>query len=143
MDCTGSDRELLLAWFIIPHITFANPVVTLAILISFIILIRRSLQEESPCFNFRTLATQAIVFALLTISWLLRVSWTWDRIPAFFDSPLIEWYRQIRWPAIDHFVFAIGQAILCYVTWRRSIGREDFLSGEREPLLNTARVYQY
>lgn len=135
---TGSDRELLLAWFIIPHITFVNPVVTVAILISFIIQICRRLQEESPCLNFRTLATQAIVFALLAISWLLRASWPSNRIPAFFDSPLIEWYRQIGWPAVDHFVFAIGQAILCYVTWRRSIDREESLSGEREPLLNTA-----
>ncbi|OQE13975.1 hypothetical protein PENSTE_c040G05986 [Penicillium steckii] len=134
---TSSDRELLLAWFIIPHITFVNPVVTLAISISFIIQIRRSLEEDSPCLSFRTLATQAIIFALLAISWPLRVSWPSDRIPAFFDSPLIEWYRQIGWPAVDHFVFAIGQAILCYVTRRRSIDTEDFLSGEREPLLNT------
>lgn len=130
------DREFLLVWFCIPHITFINPVGTFSIIASFIIQIRRCLREESLCLNVRTLATQAVVFALLGASWFFRVLWPSSPIPAFFDFPLVEWYRQIGWPAVDYLAFSIGQAVLCYITWRRTTGITRSLSGEREPLLN-------
>jgi hypothetical protein len=133
---TNPDREFLLAWFCIPHITFINPVVTFSLIASFIIQIRRGLREESFCLSVRTLATQAVVFAVLGASWFFRVLWPSSRIPAFFDFPLVEWYRQIGWPAVDYLAFSIGQAILCYITWRRTNGRTHSLSGEREPLLD-------
>lgn len=135
---TNPDREFLLVWFGIPHITFINPVVTLSIIASFIIQIRRSLREKSLCLSVRILATQAVVFACLGASWFFRVLWPSSRIPAFFDSPFMEWYRQIGWPAVDHLIFSLGQAILCYITWRRTNGRTHSLSREREPLLNDA-----
>ncbi|KAJ5200044.1 hypothetical protein N7491_009155 [Penicillium cf. griseofulvum] len=117
------------------HIIFINPVVTLLIVISFVFQVRRSLQESSPCISVRGLAIQAFVFALLGMSWLLRVRWPTSDTSAYYDSSLV-WYRLVGWAAVDHLLFALGQAILCFIVWRYSTNAAQDPVGETEPLLN-------
>ncbi|KAJ5952238.1 uncharacterized protein N7479_010651 [Penicillium vulpinum] len=130
----NSDRDFGLALFSVPHVMYINPVVTLLIIISFIFQAHKSWKESSACMSIRDLAIQALVFALLGVSWLLRLEWPPLNMPSFYQSRLAEVFCLVAWVPVDHFLFALGQALLCFVIWRRGVNAAHG-TGETEPLL--------
>ena len=75
------------------------------------------------------LAAQAILFALLALSWPWRL---W--VPPNLDSMNGTWYELVGFVPVDHAVFATVQAVLLFIAVRRrqhgeAIGREG------EPLI--------
>lgn len=83
---------MVLIWNALSPFCFINPVATLLIVISFVIMASCILQEPSPCMSLRGLATQVFVFTLLSVSWLLRVPRPLSDMPAYYDSPFVENY---------------------------------------------------
>ncbi|KAJ5146648.1 uncharacterized protein N7515_001212 [Penicillium bovifimosum] len=131
----GPYRELPLSLFGGYHLIFVNPVVTLFMVISIIFQVRQTLQEPSSFMSVSVFAFQAFVFALLGVSWLLRIRWPPSGMPAFYRSPVLEMYRLVGWAAMDHLVYALWQALLCFIVWRRGVNSAQSPGGETEPLL--------
>jgi hypothetical protein len=77
------------------------------------------------------LAAQAILFALLALSWPWRL---W--VPTYLDrmNGTWAWYEVIGFFPVDHAVFATVQAVLLWIAVRRSQHGET-IGREGEPLL--------
>jgi hypothetical protein len=131
----GPYRQWPVVLFGVPHILFINPVATVLIVVSFIIQVRQTLDGSSSSLSVRGLAVQSLVFALLGVSWLLRVLWPPANMPTFYNSPIMNNYLLVGWAAVDHILFALGQAVLCFIICRRNITAAQRPVGETEPLL--------
>lgn len=86
------------------------------------------------------LATQAFVFAVVALNWPMRMTLP---LPEEFHGPkmlsvwfLKSWYELVGWAAVNNAIFAIGQAILFAMAFRRT-GDSEVLgsNGETNPLL--------
>ena len=80
------------------------------------------------------LATQAVVFALVALSWTARV-----RFPAIEGvslNLLTAWYQLVGWAAVDNAIFAIIQFMLLSLAKHHQRGAVDtFTRPDEEPLL--------
>lgn len=86
------------------------------------------------------LAIQALLFSVLTVSWLFRVPHSPSPdVDWWYQYRLESWYEGARAVAVDNAAFAVGQGFLfCVVMHRRWFGG-DVVAGqrEREPLLRS------
>lgn len=89
------------------------------------------------------LATQAVVFSLVALSWTSRVRFIDFDGPDGPDWPdevtlpmLLTWYQLVGWAAVFNALFAIMQFVLLCIAKRqkRSIA-DSFSLPEQEPLL--------
>lgn len=117
------------------HILFINPVVTILAIAAPIHQARKTLLEPSlGALSTVSLAVQAIVFAVVAVSWVARV--VFPAMPAITPGVVVTWYQLIGWAAVDNGVFAIGQAVIWFIATRKAGWRgENPSSGETEPLL--------
>ena len=89
-------------------------------------------------FGLNGLKLQAAVFMLSAISWVPRVSVPWD---LYLDGEypvimvIIAWYHKVGFVAVNDALFALGQAILLWLSIRQIRRAED---GERQPLLESS-----
>jgi hypothetical protein len=82
------------------------------------------------------LLTQAVIFALVAVSWIWRVRFPYDAWEGVFLGLLSIWYEQIvGWAAVDNAIFAIVQALPLWVTSRHVRTRTAVAEGDAEPLL--------
>ncbi len=81
------------------------------------------------------LAVQAVVFALVAWSWILRVEFPYGDIEHFSLWGLWTWYELVGWVAVDNAIFALGQAVLFWITIRHMGYERGALSDENTPLL--------
>ena len=81
---------------------------------------------------------QAVVFALVALSWIKRVGFPYDEVDHFPLSLFWSWYQLVGWAAVDNAVFALGQALLWGIT-TYLLDRGDITvdGDETEPLLST------
>ena len=76
--------------------------------------------------SIKGLATQAVVFILMGISWTWRMT--------INDVTWVEWYEFVGYPAVDNFLFGVVQALLlAYVTWWRAPNAEGGAQGHGAP----------
>lgn len=75
------------------------------------------------------LAAQAVVFALLALSWLWRLRWPGPGVM------IATWYQCVGFVSVDHAVFAVVQAVLLWIAVRRS-RQGATAASEREPLIS-------
>lgn len=80
------------------------------------------------------LASQAVVFAVVAVSWVFRVVFPTTDIP-WTLFPITTWYQLVGWAAVDNAVFAIVQSILLCLTKRRQGSQAGYMNPEEEPLL--------
>jgi hydrogenase-4 membrane subunit HyfE len=81
------------------------------------------------------LASQVIVFALVALSWIFRVSFLAIPISKISLSILNTWYQLVGWAAVNNAIFAIVQfVLLCVVKHYRREG-VDSTRPDEEPLL--------
>lgn len=84
------------------------------------------------------LKIQAIVLMLSAISWVPRVDAPWD-IYLEGRHPIIlvfnAWYHMVGFVAVNDGIFALGQAILLWLSLRQMRRAED---AERQPLLGSS-----
>jgi hypothetical protein len=118
------------------HCTLVNPVVTI---LEFVALIAqfRQLQSRSHlgALSTNTLAAQAVVFALVALSWLKRITMSVHIRPSNGHQVLV-WYQVVGWAAIDNAIFAFSQAVL----WWKARQLPRYLDAENTPLLTAERA---
>ena len=144
--CNGTDPEdrESAQWFSAIfggiHPVFVNPVVT-ALGISAVFLQARKIcsQPSLGALSAVGLATQAVAFAVVAISWMVRVNFPYELIDRVVFGDLVSWYQLVGWAAVNNAVFAIGQAVLLSIVIRRGLWASEMAStgaGETESLLH-------
>lgn len=121
--------RLFRAAFFYMHSTFVNPVVTVGAISSFF-----CQKSTAYALNKSGLAVQALVFAIVALSWLFRINF--PVVPQWSLSILITWYELVGWAAVDNAVFAAVQFILLLATGHQQKGRGRSLNPEEEQLLS-------
>ncbi|KAB8238197.1 uncharacterized protein BDW43DRAFT_321250 [Aspergillus alliaceus] len=124
------------AIFLGSHLIFVNPVVTLLAIAALPAQLLELKQHGHAALSLTGLASQAVIFAVLGLSWIFRVRldhnlsdlfWTW--------GSFTSWYQLVGWAAVDNLVFAVVQGILFLVVLRGK--RTALAKGENEPLLRS------
>ncbi|KAF9880081.1 hypothetical protein CkaCkLH20_02035 [Colletotrichum karsti] len=118
--------------FLFAHYLFFLPLSSILILAAVIPQIRMTRKRGSPgALSLPGLAGQAVVFAILAISWMIRVKY-----PPYLPS-WDEWYRLTGWPVVNNGFFALGQLLLLWIATRGYGGDADSIaSAETQPLLS-------
>ncbi|KAF0320358.1 hypothetical protein GQ607_012454 [Colletotrichum asianum] len=115
--------------FVMGHYLILLPVSSILVLASAVPQAREIQRQSSPgAISVPGLATQAVVFAVLAISWMIRV-----RYPPYSPS-YNGWYRLVGWPVVNNGLFSIVQGILLWITQTRST--PDHEDTETQPLLS-------
>lgn len=128
-------REWFSALVFGAHALFVNPVVTALAVAALLPQARETLSRpDRGALSLTSLAVQAVVFALVAISWLFRLT-----IPAsYWHHKPFGWYQLVGWAPVDNIIFAIVQAIVLWIAIRRGRERNQLaLSGESSPLLSS------
>jgi hypothetical protein len=123
------DRRWFTAIFIAVHTIYINPIVTMGIVLAFY-----SQREKASALSTPGLATQAVVFSLVALSWTSRVRFIdLDRVTLHV---LIAWYQLVGWATVDNAIFAMIQfVLLCLSTHHKRGIADSFTQPEQEPLL--------
>ena len=113
---------------------FVNPVVTLLAIAALPAQLRELKRHGSAVLSLTGLASQAVIFGTLGLSWIYRVRLDYN-LSDFFKTwgSFTSWYQLVGWAAVDHLVFAVVQGILFLIVSRRK--RTVTVDGENEPLL--------
>lgn len=128
----AEDERWSTAIFHYIHTTLINPLVTFGGIAS---LYFQYSKAGADTLSEVGLASQAVVFAFVAISWIGKVRFWPDNTGerALRDFPFKTWYELVGWAAVDNAVFAMVQGVL-YVLRRGQKGSGG-LGGEAEPLL--------
>lgn len=120
-----------IAVFTYVHMTIFNPIVTIMSIRSLFLQI-----PQAAALSIFGLASQALVFALVALSWTARVSFPAIPIDRISWYVLSTWYQLVGWAAVDNAVFAMVQFVLFYMAKRRRKGQScNPIRPEEEPLL--------
>jgi hypothetical protein len=121
----GEGKEWVDAIFFGVHSLYISPLVTLAALAALVVQ-----RQKASALSLTGLAVQAIVFAAVALSWIMRVIFL-EYLEEGSPFPLGVWYELVGWAAVDNGVFAIVQAVLFCLSKQRQGGK----TGEEQPLL--------
>lgn len=116
------------------HIRFIVPIVTFiaaAALYPQARAIRSQPPGESTSLSLTGLLFQAVIFAVVALSWVFRVKWKDAGVPA---AEHFGWYRMVGWATVNNAIFAAVQIILFFLA-RRRMTAPRATDGETEPLL--------
>ena len=88
------------------------------------------------------LVAQATVFALVAVSSVVRVEFPWELLEGHRVNLglLCSRYELVGWAAIDNAIFALGQAVLLWITSRLARLERKTPDDETEPLLRDSVV---
>lgn len=140
-----SQRGWFIDIFSSVHTIYINPIVTMGIVLAF-----WAQTKKASALSTLGLATQAVVFSLVALSWTLRVrfidfndlegpDWPDEVTLPMLRSLLIAWYQLVGWAAVDNALFAIMQAVLLCIARRQKRKMADSFSlPEQEPLLGSS-----
>ncbi|KAJ5157177.1 uncharacterized protein N7482_008277 [Penicillium canariense] len=85
------------------------------------------------------LAIQAVVFTLVSVTWIWSLKFPYETWNGEYSwNNFNGWYYTVGWIIFDHFVFALGQAVLLGLALHRSSSCKVSIrgeGGETEPLL--------
>lgn len=99
------------------HMFFISPITTILGLISMVLQAQESLSRTSlGALSLWGLGTQACVFTLVGCAWLVRFPDV--GLDGIIEVP-IRWFLYAGWAAVDNLIFAIVQAVLFYIAWKR------------------------
>lgn len=135
------DRRWRPALFHGAHSLWLSPLATLLALAAAFFQLRETRRAPGPDHqapSLAGLAAQAAVFALVAVSWALRVVFPWSEVPAGARRVgfglFVAWYQLVGWAAVDNAVFALVQGVVWWAARRRIRGGGPGV-GEREPLI--------
>ncbi|KFZ18427.1 hypothetical protein V502_04103 [Pseudogymnoascus sp. VKM F-4520 (FW-2644)] len=117
------------------HTMYINPIVTMGIIWAFC-----AQRHKASALSTLGLATQAVVFSLVALSWTSRVRFIDDLHGVPPGVPLqrifIFWYQVVGWATVDNAIFAMIQFVLfCLATHHKRRIADSFSLPEQEPLL--------
>ncbi|KAF2106050.1 hypothetical protein BDV96DRAFT_339262 [Lophiotrema nucula] len=112
-------RRWFSAFVAVLHVYLLGPVVTLLAFVALFPQIREIRTRPGPSvLSPLGLAIQALLFAVVALSWLVRMvlpipleSIPWDRLL----HVLVVWYQLVGWAAVDNFAYAFVQTVLWVV----------------------------
>ncbi|KAL4905056.1 hypothetical protein BDW74DRAFT_18632 [Aspergillus multicolor] len=134
------DQDILLMLYYAPHSMLIYFILAGLSVLGIFIQARGALAAPLPnALSLQGLAAQAVVYALLTVSWMFSLTFS---IPWTFYF----WFMVNRWIIFDSLVFSLGQALLLGLALRRrragkaagEVSPEFGGDREREPLLGRA-----
>jgi hypothetical protein len=100
----------------------------------------RETVTRSPCQALSRvgLAAQAVVFALVAVSWVMRVGFPWELLDGrqVTFGVFTTWYELVGWAAVDNAVFALGQGVLWEVVSRHQVKGDNVSESETQSLLH-------
>ncbi|EAU29408.1 predicted protein [Aspergillus terreus NIH2624] len=144
------ERNWLIGLFLSAHAMTVLPLSAVLRIAGFIDqsrLILRRRREQPSVLSLTGLACQAVVFALVSGLWVLRVQQPVPRMPMRKPVDWMYWYHVIGWPVVDDAVYALGQWVLFWyaVCWRsRGDARDEAVhSGETDDLLGEDEGHGY
>ncbi|KAL3463732.1 hypothetical protein BJX64DRAFT_287199 [Aspergillus heterothallicus] len=146
------ERNWILGLFLSTHAMTVLPLSAVLRIAGFIdqsrlILRRRRGQQPSSVLSLAGLAYQAVVFALGSGLWVLRVQQPVPRMPMRRPVDWMYWYHVIGWPVVDDAVYALGQWSLFWyaVCWRSRSDTPDkpVHAGEADDLLGDDEGRRY
>jgi hypothetical protein len=120
------------------HTLFLNWIVTGLGATALLFQVRETLLRlPSEALSHAGLAVQAAVFALIAVSWVMRVKFPWELLDGhkITFGVLITWYEIVGWAAVDNAIFALIQIVLLWIVSHRSSQRIRAAGDESEPLL--------
>lgn len=131
------NREWAVVLFSGLHALFISPVVTILSITTLYAQARETLLRPSlQALSLVGLATQAVIFTIVAISWTMRVRFPWNVFEYFSLLYFTTWYQLVGWAAVDNAVFAIVQTVLLWLAIRHTYRHTDRTpSDETEPLL--------
>lgn len=136
------ERNWIIGLFLSAHVMTILPLSAMLRIVGFIDqsrLIFRHRRGQSSVLSLRGLAYQAVVFALVSGLWVLRVQQPVPMVPMRRPVDWMYWYHIIGWPVVDDAVYAVGQWVLFWyaVCWRsRRDARDQAVhAGETDGLL--------
>lgn len=90
-----------------------------------------------PGLSVAGLAVQSVVFCLVAVSWVFRVSFPYDEItPHRISLPaLATWFTTVGWVVVYNGVYGLGQGFLFWLAIRRVSMAWASNEGETQPLL--------
>ncbi|KAL3428553.1 hypothetical protein BDV09DRAFT_201515 [Aspergillus tetrazonus] len=152
-DTKSADREWPLVLTFTPHTLVLNYTGTIATALAVYVQAKEILRRDPTSnstpladpsashilhasLSLLTLAIQSILFIILGLSWIFRVSF-----PPLPDGASLRnyyiikvWYEWVGSIAVDSAILGVGQGVLLYLALRRGRGGQGG-DGEREPLL--------
>lgn len=126
------------------HLLFVVPIVNLVGIAALVaqarIVMGRVPGSGIGALSLAGLVAQGLVFALLALSWLWRLSFPWDQLEGnvLNWAVLKAWFQVVGFVPVDYSVFALGQFVLLLIAVRRGLRHGDIsgvYAGETEPLL--------
>ncbi|PVH79612.1 hypothetical protein DL98DRAFT_516030 [Cadophora sp. DSE1049] len=126
------------AFFTGVHSMFINPIVTILCIAALFVQARETNSRPDPgALSVLGLGIQAVVFVLVALAWLGRLTFPWDKLEGYsIISYLTMWYQLVGWVAVDTAIFAVVQGVLFWLASRRGRGAgAESVGGETEPLL--------
>ncbi|KAE8314478.1 hypothetical protein BDV41DRAFT_563611 [Aspergillus transmontanensis] len=106
--------------FLGSHLIFVNPVVTLLAIAALPAQLRELKRYGHAALSLTGLASQAMIFAMLGLSWVYRARIDYNLSDVFRTwGSFTSWYQLVGWAAVDHLVFAVVQGILFFVVLGR------------------------
>jgi hypothetical protein len=115
---------------------FINPVVTVLCIAALFVQAKETKSRSDPGgLSVTGLAVQAVIFAVVALSWLFRLVFPWNEHLINLGG-LLMWYQYVGWVAVDNAIFAVAQAVLYWLATRSRRGIAGIGGGETEPLLH-------
>ena len=120
---------LLDAIFIGSHMIFVNPIVTLLAIAALPVQLRELKLHGHAALSLTGLASQAVIFAVLALSWAFRVPLDYN-LSDFFQTSgsFISWYQLVGWAAINNLVYGYTRGLVLSCVKRE----EDSIGGREE-----------
>lgn len=109
------DFEWSAALFFGSHSIFVNPIVSFLAIVAFF-----SQAPAARALDCMSLVMQAVVFALVAISWIYRVKNPLESVDYFSWNALVSWYQLVGWAAVDNAIYAIVQFLLLWCHLRQA-----------------------
>ncbi|KAL2865925.1 PQ-loop repeat-containing protein [Aspergillus lucknowensis] len=145
-----NEREWMVGLFLSAHAMTILPLSAVFRIAGFIDqsrLILRRRRGQPSVLSLTGLVYQALVFALASGLWVLRVQQPDPPMPVRRPMDWKNWYHIIGWPVVDDAVYALGQWVLFLfaVCWRsRSDARDEAVhTGETDALLGDDEGHAY
>lgn len=130
-----NDRSWFTVIFRGVHSYLVTPPVTALALLAFIPQAREiTKRSASDSLSLTGLAIQAMVFSLVGISWMFRLTVPNEEWDIDLWSALYAWHGLVGWAAVYNLIFAFVQAALFGVARYRGLASED--KEETRPLLS-------
>lgn len=124
-------RNMIEGMFYYLHLVIINKGIPVLLIVALFLQARQMLlRPEARALSRIGLAAQAVVFAIVAVSWTMRVKVPND------STGKRSWYDEIGWVVVDNVIFAVAQGLLLCISWRRTATRISKVEeGEREPLV--------